>query len=810
MSTYNRVPTMSWKSPVPQAADLPLSGNIDGDARIVLATDTLYVWHNADSSWIAIASPGEAIAIDGLTGDVSASGPGVVVATVNVVGGSLAAAVSTATVLANNATSANTASQIVKRDSSGNFVANDVTVDNLFANEKIGIGTTSPSYLLSLAGDGGIFAAGTFGSGTAVADTGAGSRMVWNPRKAAFRAGEVSGTQWDNAQVGTHSLAVGQDNIASGDQSVAMGSGNIASGPSTISLGGGNTASSTASIAIGYQLNSTGVASVALGNSSIASGNNSLALSNGTSSGGNSMAMGPGTVSLGGVSVALGYNARSSAYLQTVFGRSNLETGTENPSAWIATDPLFTVGNGDVGTESNALMILKNGFVGIGTDAPSTSLTVKGDIATLNGSDIGSNIIYGNGNSLLALDPSARIQIGSNAVGVARVNIQGLGNDGTTQSLHVINSDGDFVFTALDDGRVGIGTDTPSELLHVLGDASSDAVIAIIENSSATNPKTSIVLSNSGAGTDWQLINSGNDANELNFVHNGDAPTLSLSTAGNVGISNNYPSARLDLPAGTTAAGTAPLKINSGTLMTSEEEGAIESDGTHLYWTDDNGDRQQLDGGAGSGANTSLSNLSSVAINQDMLPDDTIVYNIGSDSLNWDTLFAAAIQYGNVGDDLNISTISAPEDSNSGNIEIETGSVSGTGVQGNIVLTASVIDIVGGHINITQTPAPSTVAQAAAGAGASSSALTDSTDVCGIIELVSGVGLSTGTQVVVTFNKTFDTTPFVVLTPANAITAVASIYVTATGSTFTISAAVALTLSSTYRWNYHVISGVNP
>jgi hypothetical protein len=46
--------------------------------------------------------------------------------------------------------------------------------------------------------------------------------------------------------------------------------------------------------------------------------------------------------------------------------------------------------------------------------------------------------------------------------------------------------------------------------------------------------------------------------------------------------------------ASTTAAGTAPLKLNTGTLMTTPEAGAIEYDGTNLYFTDSGGTRRQL------------------------------------------------------------------------------------------------------------------------------------------------------------------------------------------------------------------------
>jgi hypothetical protein len=69
--------------------------------------------------------------------------------------------------------------------------------------------------------------------------------------------------------------------------------------------------------------------------------------------------------------------------------------------------------------------------------------------------------------------------------------------------------------------------------------------------------------------------------------------------AGNVGVGILQPTARLHLAAVTTTAGTASLKIVAGTLMSVAEQGAVESSGTHLYWTDSTGTRQQLDGGGG-------------------------------------------------------------------------------------------------------------------------------------------------------------------------------------------------------------------
>ena len=44
---------------------------------------------------------------------------------------------------------------------------------------------------------------------------------------------------------------------------------------------------------------------------------------------------------------------------------------------------------------------------------------------------------------------------------------------------------------------------------------------------------------------------------------------------------------RLNPPAGSTASLTAPIKLTTGALMTAAETGAIEFDGTHLYWTNE-------------------------------------------------------------------------------------------------------------------------------------------------------------------------------------------------------------------------------
>ena len=69
---------------------------------------------------------------------------------------------------------------------------------------------------------------------------------------------------------------------------------------------------------------------------------------------------------------------------------------------------------------------------------------------------------------------------------------------------------------------------------------------------------------------------------------------MMLSQVGKLGIGTQAPSAFLHLPSGGTAATSAPLKLTIGSLLTATEAGAIEYDGTNLYFTNNAGTRNQL------------------------------------------------------------------------------------------------------------------------------------------------------------------------------------------------------------------------
>jgi len=71
---------------------------------------------------------------------------------------------------------------------------------------------------------------------------------------------------------------------------------------------------------------------------------------------------------------------------------------------------------------------------------------------------------------------------------------------------------------------------------------------------------------------------------EINHLFDFDGTSNSYLAAlgGNVGIGTTSPTAALHLPAGTATANTAPLKLTSGTNLTTIENGAVEYNGTDL------------------------------------------------------------------------------------------------------------------------------------------------------------------------------------------------------------------------------------
>ncbi|MBK9075607.1 MAG: hypothetical protein IPL77_11635 [Flavobacteriales bacterium] len=263
-----------------------------------------------------------------------------------------------------------------------------------FGGAGVGRTITADAGAVTIDGTDGLVSTGTTGIG-AVAPSGAGIRMVWNPRKNAFRAGAATGTEWDPANIGLGSTAFGTETRASGSQSTALGNSSVASAGRSTAMGNHTTAS--------------GLESTAMGDFSIASGDQSTA-------------MGRNTIASGRISTAMGLDNTAPSIGETVLGiGATFYTPTLNGAtqwrAANATDRLLVVGNSidvdndfivDGAERSDALVVLKNGNTGIGSSTPADRLHVVGNIRMVDGNQAVGRVMVSNANGTATwVDPLA-------------------------------------------------------------------------------------------------------------------------------------------------------------------------------------------------------------------------------------------------------------------------------------------------------------------------------------------------------------------------------------------------------------------
>ncbi len=92
----------------------------------------------------------------------------------------------------------------------------------------------------------------TGGVNTTAPIEGSGTRFMWYAAKAALRAGQINGTQWDDANIGLYSTAFGENVRALGDNAIVVGKNSVAANTGTVALGEGHTATGANSVALGY------------------------------------------------------------------------------------------------------------------------------------------------------------------------------------------------------------------------------------------------------------------------------------------------------------------------------------------------------------------------------------------------------------------------------------------------------------------------------------------------------------------------------------------------------------------------------
>jgi len=358
---------------------------------------------------------------------------------------------------------------------------------------------------------------------------------------------------------------------------------------------------------------------------------------------------------------------------------------------------------------------------------------------------------------------------------------------------------------------MGIGIATPISVLHVYENTTNVSTAAglTIEQNSTGDAVVQYLLT---GGQRWVtgIDNSDGDKFKISStVDVGSAPRITIQTTGEVGI-------------GTATPDSKPLTIQ-GTGASNELISFKNSGGTTKWHINQAGSNDlnfvetsvadyrlylKAGGNVGLGTNSpaSLLNLHGSA------PTLTLTHSSGTNQDNTGVLFFSEdatagfkIRYDGSDNNLHFAGRNASTDSDWLTIQRADGAV---GIGNTSPATNAKLAIKDGHVQVTQTTAPTIAVSANAGTGATATLGAGSTDVSGTITLTTGSGAySNGTNLTVTFNRAYATAPFVILTPANDMSASSTKgwYPGSTTTTFTVKNDIAASASYVYKFNYLII-----
>lgn len=206
--------------------------------------------------------------------------------------------------------------------------------------------------------NGAVLVRGTTGG---IPETGAGTRMMWIPELAAFRAGSVTGTEWDN--IGANSVALGLRTTASGSNSMAFGALNTCTGDDSYAFGHDNEARGTTG---GFGMAIGAGTSAELGGIAIGFGDGTF----------------PSSTHAGGpYSMALGTKISTTHWGSMLFGdfhatRPVLSSSSNNEFSAHFENGFRFYTQADV---ANTVFSIENRNVGVGIDVPAYRLDVNED-----------------------------------------------------------------------------------------------------------------------------------------------------------------------------------------------------------------------------------------------------------------------------------------------------------------------------------------------------------------------------------------------------------------------------------------------
>ena len=247
---------------------------------------------------------------------------------------------------------------------------------------------TADNGAVEIKGTDGFLVDGKVGTGASAGSIGASTRLHFNPRTSAFRAGTAVATEWDAANLGLYSTAFGYGTLASDDYTFAAGKGARAVGDHSIAIGDSTVTLLEYSIAMGNRSVTGGKNTMAIGTGNTAYGQYSFITGiNSTSLGTNSGIFGEECVVLSGYkhgyafghrdtvkgdyAVAIGHNAYSEGTGAVAIG---FNVRTNNPYSVAIGNNADAIADRSVAIGSFVSTNLKNGSFIFGDGSTTTTM----------------------------------------------------------------------------------------------------------------------------------------------------------------------------------------------------------------------------------------------------------------------------------------------------------------------------------------------------------------------------------------------------------------------------------------------------
>jgi hypothetical protein len=349
--------------------------------------------------------------------------------------------------------------------------------------------------------------------------------------------------QGGSLSINSGAFAVNSGGAITASTGIATSGGYVQSGSTANTLSGATTLSAAGTALTVTNTASIGTLSVGSGGLTVGSGNPFQ-----VSAAGNVTAVGA-TLS-GNVTNTLSANAILS------YAVTNSNAGTGAVAGYTASNGTTSGGFGVGGIGYTAFPILQNRTFVDGITNALALVTLQAN-----------PVIFGVNNAEAArFDTSGNLELGTSAAATARLVVQGAGATSATAALNVTNSTPTSLFYVRNDGNVGIGNTSPTNLLSV-GSSSQFQ----IDSSGA-------IVASTGIATSGGYIQSGSTANTLTgattFSASGTAlsvtntasiGTLSVTNGGSFGANVSISTGGLTVSAG-GAAITGDIVTTNGNL----------------------------------------------------------------------------------------------------------------------------------------------------------------------------------------------------------------------------------------------------